>query len=326
MKLLQKIFSIKNENNHKVLRLLGLKIKFKSTKKILLNKLNKLIQDCQNNSLMGELKCLSLERSHLQVCKQLKFYMSKKKPTVVMLIYHRAHWAMDSIYNEMLKEDFDVSIMVLPAMEMEESLREQEFNENCLFFEQLGYNVKKGYDFQKCEIYDLNTNLPDIIIYQTHWMWDYPPEYDVKNFYNRALCISIPYGFFLANIQQAQFNQDFHNLVWLNCAETYISKKMAEIYAKNRGENVLVTGYSKMDNLYLNSNDYRWKNSENKKIIWAPHYSINTDYEINYANFHRYYKNLYDYTSQSKKIDMLLKPHPMLKSRCIQTKTLTDEA
>ena len=263
-------------------------------------------------------------RKKLIAEKNFKFINSDKKPYVLILIYHRAHWAMDTVCKAMLQNNFNVKILISPAMEIEESLREQELEDNYNFFKTLGYDVIKGYDFNTKQAYDINENIPDIIIYQTHWMWDYLPEYDVKYFYNKALCISIPYGFYVVNIQQDQFNQEFHNLVWLNCAETPIAKDMAIKYAKNKGKNVIVTGYPKMDKLYsLHTEKYFWKNEKNLKIIYAPHYSINTNWNVNFANFHIYYKQFYDFVRNNPSVDFAFKPHPMLKSRCIQTQTMT---
>lgn len=44
MKILQNLFSVKNEDNHKVIRILGFKLKFNNTKKILESKIDDLIQ------------------------------------------------------------------------------------------------------------------------------------------------------------------------------------------------------------------------------------------------------------------------------------------
>lgn len=267
---------------------------------------------------------INIERECLVQLKKQE--AKKRKLNVSILVYHRAHWAIDSVYNELINSGFNVQIIITPAMEIESSLREQELENNYNFFKNLGYNVIRGYDFKKNKLYDLEKNLPDIIFYQTHWMWDYPEQYNIKYFYNKALCIGIPYGFYVANIQQYQFNEEFQNLVWLNFAENIVSKQMAEKYADNDGCNVVLSGYPKMDNMYNSDiKDNYWKTNDLKRIIWAPHYSINTEFEINYANFHLYYQNFFDFVKNNKNIEMIMKPHPMLKSRCIQTKTLTEE-
>lgn len=307
------IFSIKNEGTHKVFRFFFLKFKFKKTKNYELKREQKLI-------------LLDIERRLLKNEKKLKFTSSNIKPSVVIVIYHRAHWSLCSVCTEMIKRGFDIKILVSPAMEIEPELREQEFEVNCKFFENLGYEIIRGYDFQTGLKYDLNENLPDIIIYQSHWMLDILPEYDIKYFYNKAICLSIPYGIMIASIQNEQFNQEFHNLVYLNFAETKKQYEMSKNYAENKGVNVVVTGYPKMDELF-NSNDVtnHWKvcKTDVKKIIWAPHYSINTDWDVNFANFHKYYEFFYSYVKNNKNIEMILKPHPMLKSRCMQTGVMT---
>ena len=285
---------------------------------------NSLEQFIAGEKLGLNLTMINVERDCLI---QLKKNVAKTRTlNASILIYHRAHWAMDSVYQELIKSGFNVQIIVTPAMEVEEILREKELEDNYKFFKELGYNVIKGYDYKTKTLYNIEKNLPDIIFYQTHWMLDYPEEYRIENLYNRVLCVGIPYGPYIANIQECQFNQEFQNLVWLNCAENIVAKQMAEKYADNNGCNVIMAGYPKMDNIY-NSNitDNYWKTENLKKIIWAPHYSINNGWEIDYANFHIYYEKFFDFTKNNKNIEMIIKPHPMLKSRCIQTNTMTEE-
>lgn len=304
--IINKIFSIGYQDNHKVVNLLGIRFAFS----IKLKNIKNIAQ--YNNFVLNKLR--------------LKFKDSNHRPKVAIIIYHRAHWSIDSVYKEMEKCNFDISIILSPALDIKEELREKELEDNYQFFAKMGYNVIKGYDFNSKTAYKINKDLPDILIYQTHWMKDILPEFNILNFYDKILCISIPYGFMIANICQEQFNQQFHNLVWLNCEETTVHKKMAEKYASNKGINAVATGYPKMDKLFDNSaieNYWKINSPSVKKIIWAPHYSINTDWDINSANFHKYYNEFYEYVLNNKNIEMILKPHPMLKSRCIQCKIMT---
>lgn len=263
------------------------------------------------------------EHNNLLMQKILKFKNTLKKPSVIFLVYHWFYWTMDSIYKELINNNFDVKIVVSPALDIDESLREKEMNDNFNFFNSKMYNVIKGYDFKAKTLYDLEKNLPDFIFYQTNQMQDYPYEFNIRHFYNKALCIIVPYNFFVANIQHHQFNENFYNLVWLNCVETKIEKKMFSKYTYNKGENILVTGYPKMDNLYFSNDKYSWKNFNNKKIIWLPNFSNNEEWKINNVNLDKYYQNFYEYIRDNKNVDILLSPNDFLKSKYIQTQINT---
>ncbi|MCR5266682.1 MAG: CDP-glycerol glycerophosphotransferase family protein [Cyanobacteria bacterium RUI128] len=268
-------------------------------------------------------KGINYDKKLILLDKKVKFANGLTKPSVGILIYHRAHWAMDSLYKALEKEGFDVKIIITTAIEMDEELREKEAEDNYNFFLNKGYNVIKGYDCETNTAFDLQLNLPDIVIYQTHWMTDYPEEYNITHLYDKALCLSIPYGIYVAAIQDYQFNQEFHNLVWINCEENPVAKEMAVKYASNKGANAILTGYPKMDALFSESTEYEWKNNENKKVIWAPHYSIENAPNIDFANFHHYYKDFFKYLTDNRNVDIVLKPHPLLRNRCSQTNTMT---
>lgn len=88
-----------------------------------------------------------------------------------------------------------------------------------------------------------------------------------------------------------------------------------------KGDGVLYTGYPRMDLFYQTSKPmYQWKmvNSKAKKIIWAPHWSI--DSGIKYATFHKNYKWFYQYAkSHPETTSWVVKPHPELMNSTVKT-------
>lgn len=335
MNLLKKLYSYSHDDKYKIIKIFGKEFKFRDTNFIIDNlsdKVNYLDErlsvitdsmiESVNQDIKYEHKFIQYDIKHLILDKRLKFFNSDKKPKVVILTYNYAHWSMNSVVQAMLKEKFDVKIVVSPENDVEETIREETYIKTCEFFEKLGYNVIRGWN----PVYDLDTDRPDIIIYQTHWMGNYLPEYNIENWYNKVLCISIPYGIGNVKINNEQFNQLFHNMVWFICEEAEPVKKMAEKYSDNKGINAIVTGYPKLDDLYLDYNvDEYWKNPDLKKIIYAPHYSINTNWNVDMSTFHLYYKKIYDYVKEHENIEMQLKPHPLLKTRCILKNVMSEK-
>ena len=117
-----------------------------------------------------------------------------------------------------------------------------------------------------------------------------------------------------------QFNQDFHNLLFRGFYETKIHKKIAKKYSKTRARNIRITGYPGLDNLLLNKiqNQDPWKNTKNvlKKIIWAPHHTIDDKSLLCYSNFLSYHDDFIVLSEKYRnEIQIAFKPHPLLKPK-----------
>jgi CDP-glycerol glycerophosphotransferase (TagB/SpsB family) len=119
--------------------------------------------------------------------------------------------------------------------------------------------------------------------------------------------------------QKWAYDQYLINYCWKVFYPNESYKKTASKLAKNKGENIYVSGYTLSDDFKKNElNDFdpwKLKNKNIKRIIWAPHHSIdkitvdnssfleNHDFFIEIANK---YKNF---------IQIAFKPHPLLKSK-----------
>lgn len=84
----------------------------------------------------------------------------------------------------------------------------------------------------------------------------------------------------------------------------------------NKGANVIVSGYPKMDTFFNTSDtsiDSRWKQSGQgglrvKRLIWAPHWTISKSGLLaSYSTFPEYYKKLLEYV-EHQNIEVILKP------------------
>lgn len=259
----------------------------------------------------------------------LKVKESQERPlNVYFLLNQRSFWSMQSIYDALENEQkFSPCIVIMPLPFLSDSTREKEFENDYLFFKQQQMNVVRGFDHTTNQIVPFPST-PDIIFYQYHWDNVYPEYYSVFNWFSKALCVGVPYGVMVANIPNSQFNNPIHNLGWLNFAESSIHKDLSTEYAYNKGSNVVVSGYPKMDALCEPVKKYFWKDATNsrKKIIWAPHYSIETPGDINFSTFHLYFQKMLALVRNNPAIEVALKPHPVLKKRCSQIGFLDDEA
>ena len=186
------------------------------------------------------------------------------------------------------------------------------------YFKINGYNVLKTFDDVTGEWLDVKKEIkPDIVFFTNPYQLT-KKEYFLTSFIDALTCY-IPYGYMLGNTEQLQFNQYFHNFLWKGFYETTIHKTLAEKYARNKGENIEVSGAPFCDIFlekdYIPKNDWKIKDKKIKRIIWAPHHTIyeNKD-KLAYSNFLKYHQYIFDLLNLYKgKIQIAFKPHPMLK-------------
>ena len=92
-------------------------------------------------------------------------------------------------------------------------------------------------------------------------------------------------------------------------------KQVKEFYS---GGNCVVTGYPTadlFDSTKAVGKDWKMKNDELKRVIWAPHHTIEGNTKlIQFSTFLLYYDVMQDIVEEYKdKVQFVFKPHPLLK-------------
>lgn len=170
----------------------------------------------------------------------------------------------------------------------------------------------------------------DIIIYTSPFL------YAFEHFYDRDIPLStlacyIPYGLFVAKIQWMQFNLVLHNILWKNYVGSKGYQILAEKYCDIGDYGMVYSGYPKMDRLYEPDarTKFKWKtagrNNQVKRIIYAPHHSIN---ELPWqSTFPENFEYVLEYArSHQETTSWVFKPHPALKLSCIKNGIFKDES
>ncbi|MFA6185094.1 MAG: CDP-glycerol--glycerophosphate glycerophosphotransferase [Candidatus Shapirobacteria bacterium] len=282
-----------------------------------LNNINiKLIEE--KETLKHELFELNQIRYQIVIQKLQKKIKQKQKINVIFIVIHSSVWQYDDLYKKYSNDKkYNPIIIVAPYILCKKDEMIEEMNKSYSYFKNKNYSVLKTYN--KTNLFsDIKTELQPDIIFFTNPHKITNDKYYINNFYKDTLTCYVPYGIMSANIEKNQYNQEFHNLTWKNFYETEIHKKIAEKYADNKGVNVLVTGYPKCD-IFLNRK-YKaknvWKKTDKnlKKIIWAPHHTIeNNEKELGYSNFLEYHQIMLDIAKKyQNKIQIAFKPHPIL--------------
>ena len=246
----------------------------------------------------------------------------KSKVKVAFFVIHDSIWKCDEIYWLMSKHiDFEPIIVICPFMpQRKQPFMKAEMELAYKHFLSKGYNVVKTYDETSNEWLDVKKVIQPDVVFFTYPHKLTKSEYYIDSYLDKLTCY-IPYGLMTANIQEKQYNQRFHNLIWRCYYETEIHKTMARKYALNKARNVIVTGYPMCD-IFLNKTYIpvdKWKiqNKAIKRIIWAPHHTIeNDDKELAYSNFLTHFQFILDIAERYKtQLQIAFKPHPVLKSK-----------
>lgn len=244
-----------------------------------------------------------------------------QKIKVVFLVVYASVWKLKDLYFLMKEGDiFEPIIVIIPDIVHNRENAKDKVKENFLFFQKNNYNVFSSYDSNNNAFIDIkNTINPDIVFFTNPHELSLP-IYHIDNFLDSLTCY-VPYGFMIANIQNDQFNQKIHNFAWQLFYETPAHVAMAKMYALNKGENVILTGYPLLDELFKTDFEFKspWKkqNQNKKKIIWAPHHTIEEDNEqLAYSCFLKIKDFMLDVAIKYKdNIQIAFKPHPLLKQK-----------
>lgn len=188
------------------------------------------------------------------------------------------------------------------------------------FVESKGFEYVIPYNKERGQWQDVKKTLnPDIVIFTTPYK-DFPPKFFVYHYRDKLTCY-VPYGFSSLNMKGVNYDLIFHNLVGLHFVETEIHKQLSAQYARNKGENVAVTGYPGTE-VFLRS-DYTpknvWKEQSisKKKVIWAPHHTIDSNLEL--STFLLNCDKMVTLAEKYKdSIQFAFKPHQLLKFKLQQ--------
>ena len=120
--------------------------------------------------------------------------------------------------------------------------------------------------------------------------------------------IYIPYFYMgLCRVTKENLQKIDFNFFWKVFVPNQNTKSLAKEYMANRGRNILVTGYPKLDNIskVINTPQNR------KKIVLAPHHLIG-DSVTDVGGFREYSALLQKLPSKYPQIDFVFRPHPQL--------------
>lgn len=254
-----------------------------------------------------------------------KEIFSKKQINVLFLVTDISMWKYDGLF-KLLVEDSRFIPYIIPVLNPHDSLDLQEKYQKEMedyFLTYKSYSFVKGYDFQKQQIFDPLKLNPDLIFYTQPYNQGYS-VCRIEHLWKNALFLYTPYAFWIEKGSWG-YNGLLHNIAWKLFYPTLIHLGHAQKYSWVKGVNVVVTGYPLADDFLNVKRECRdlWKvkNRRLKKIIWAPHHSIQKNDILNYSNFLNIAEDMFSIADKYKDcIQIAFKPHPLLKGKLYKLK------
>lgn len=259
---------------------------------------------------------LHMQKKHQELLQAIK---GKEKIKVVFLAIHKSVWKVDPVFKKMLDDPyFEPVILVCPYVQYDRNRMLKGLEDCYEYFKAKEYPVINSYDEGNDKWVTLEVINPDIVFFTN------PHNLTRKEYYEDAylnyLSCYVPYSFDVSRYDNyvAQYNQVFHNAIWLIFAPHNTDLNIYKSYSQGQSNNVVMTGYPFIES-FLNKDRSLmvWKpqNKIKKKLIWAPHHTIDTP-SLPYASFLKIADFMKDISLQfSSEVQFAFKPHPILKSK-----------
>lgn len=307
--------------------------------KFLLNKCMKLIQSLpavcflfKKNYDMRFLQKHKYREMYLLERFDIKFYISCKrrveqavmqelqKRSVIKLAFVVPMvqiWLGDAILDIFSSDErFEVSVIICTFNNGSDAFIEKEFKRAADYFKER--NVR-CYLLDKAEKCWEKTGMPDICFYTTPYIDALPYAINLMSVPLTTLSVYVGYAYMIDRIEKTQFNMPIHNMLWRHYIHTPAYLEMAKIYSDIQGENMVFSGYPKMDSMYENrAEEADWKIADDArgeviKIIYAPHHSIR-DAVPQFGTFDLNYRQMYEMArDNAATTSWIIKPHPVLR-------------
>ena len=239
----------------------------------------------------------------------------KDKIKIGFLMENSANWCGDRLYNYFLNDDrFEPTIFLAMREDDRNEEIEEEFRRGIEQFTARGLNIV-GLDGR-----DAPVPTQDVMFFLKPYIGSFP--INAVKFFTltpKTLITYIPYAF--NSTTNNVFNKPIPLVAWKMFLESMDNIQLFEKKSVIGAPRALYSGYPRLDVFFEQDADFHfdWKMArpDAKKIIWAPHWSI--DREILYATFQWNYKFMYEFAKAHPEISWVVKPHPKLPFSAVST-------
>lgn len=251
--------------------------------------------------------------------KEVRRLSGTKEPlNVVFLVLSASVWKYDSVYQLMEKDKrFNPLIIVCPAIDLAENQIIPKMNQAYAYFANKGYNVIQACDEHRENYASVELLSPDILFYASQWDMHFDERYRSTTLRKYLKCY-VNYSF-KNNPFEWSIASPFQGSMWMYFSECEDNKKLALSFNTHEFRNIRVVGYPIYDEIEaLDAKGVDWKiqDKNHKRIIWAPHHSIEGhDGLIKLSTFLLFANTMKEMAIKyADSVQFAFKPHPQLKT------------
>lgn len=221
-------------------------------------------------------------------------------------------YGIDGVFQLMRKDEkhWNPKLVVIPDISRGKQHTEQTYNKTREYFSKRygeryildGWNYQTGEYFDYIDRFDIVyfANPYDSMVHKFHKI-----EYAASK---KVLPIYVSYGYDVGKYTTLdRLKNKELNIVWKYFADTTYSYEDNKKYQINKGRNVILAGYSKMDKLPK----CLVKTKARKKILITPHHTVCAKI-LPLSNFLKFNELILKLPSLFPEIDFVFRPHPLL--------------
>lgn len=245
----------------------------------------------------------------------LKRIQERNHCRILFLASSLSMWRYQNLVKLLLNDNrFTVLVAVLPFKAFSPDDRKRDVEVLQEYFTQTGIPYETVDDFKTLK----EEFVPDIIAYQQPYDFSYDdPAADWMNNVD-CMLMYVPYSVLMTEFDYG-YNLSFHNVAWRNYVTSDIHQEISRRNADNRGENTVVVGEPRADQLLLPAQSDPWKKTMDgkvrKRLIWAPHFSVTSYNMFDRPDFNWSYKVMREVAEEyADRLQIAFKPHPRLKT------------
>ncbi|WP_217542771.1 hypothetical protein [Vibrio metschnikovii] len=264
---------------------------------------------------------LYMQNKHQELLQEIK---GKEKIKVVFLAIHKSVWKVDPVFKKMLDDPyFEPVILICPYVQYGKERMLEDLKAAYEYFDSKGYPVISSYNEQNGTWVQLEDLKPDILFFTNPHNLTRPEYYEEA--YKKYLSLYVPYYFMTtdhAGDADGLYNTRFLLAMFKVFWPSEYHKSCQNNYSINKATNGVGVGYSATECFssegFKNPNVWKHQLSARKKIIFAPHHTIEGN-EKSLSSF----LLLADFMKElavkySDSVQWSFKPHPILKSKLYQ--------
>lgn len=239
---------------------------------------------------------------------------SRQKVCIGFLVSDNTKWNASPLLRAFSKvPEFEVVILLtLTGRDKTAEARRKSFYKEHNFFSQLPATLIELYQPETDKKLSPPKDLLDVVFFQQPWGMGKLME----SLSHHALALYMPYGYLIyQNYRMEYLKPEFHPYLWRYFAQSEMHRQIQLEQDPYSVEQILVTGYPKLDVFQQAAADSMppWKGEKDDiRVVYAPHHSLPKE-RMSISTFHWNFDLLLELAKKNINTSWIYRPHARLK-------------